>query len=118
MSINLLAIPLMAALMSAIGCDTIGPGYAFGVSSPCVAKEVVVTFPGRGVWPVGDTKEMTRIFGLPGVMPDAADIAWINPAGIRHQQHVKITPLSPRPGAPVSETSGSFILSFILTSLS
>jgi hypothetical protein len=96
MKIELLVISVGAAFLVIVaGCNVVGPGYSFGVSSPVVAKQVVVTFPGRGVWPVGDTMEMRTVSGLPGLMPDMADIAWTNPAGVRHSQQVKITPLPP-----------------------
>jgi len=77
-----------------------GGGFGFGVANRTGLQipSVTVSFIGHGgIWPIGVVSNGGEavVGGLPGSVPDSADVTWTDIWGLNHKQHVQITPLPP-----------------------
>jgi len=89
---------LCVPAVSTTGCNT--HYFSFGVYNNTASdfSDVKVVLGGNaGTWPIGNVVSggLGCISMLPGSVPDSVDLAWTDPSGTVHSQHLQITPLPP-----------------------
>jgi hypothetical protein len=84
------------------GCNRGDEWFDFGVTNLTgrYISSITIAFVGHGgTWPVGDINGgepgVKGVGGIPGPIPDAADVSWTDASGSAHKQRVKIAPLPP-----------------------